>query len=89
MIEEASQGARKAVMKDDHVFTKEAGAGWAFGRESRASAKGRGREIHGGPWEQRIREGTWLSLGEQQKRGQIWEAKSIMPGSLDCPVGSE
>lgn len=46
--------------------------------------------MHGGPWEQReIGEGTWLSLGEQQKSGRIWEAKSIIPGSLDCPGGSE
>lgn len=44
MIDEASPGARKAFMKDkEHVFTKEAGAGQAFERENRASAKGRGR----------------------------------------------
>lgn len=89
MIDEASQGARKAFMKDEHMFTKEAGAMWAFERESRASAEGKGREMHRGPWEQRIREGTWLSLGEQQKRGQIWEAQSVKPRSLDCPMGSE
>lgn len=90
MIDEASRGARKAFMKDkEHMFTKETGAAQAFERENRASAKGRGREMHGGPWKQRIGEGTWLSLGEQQKRGRIWEAKSIIPGSLDCPGASE
>lgn len=70
-------------MKNEYSFTKHAESVWTLERENIASAKGWRQENAWSALGAETWEGMWLSLGEQQERGQIWEAKDVMPGSLD------